>query len=176
MNVKAFKALLLPFVFILAMTFTQSNDAAAAYSREQLKTYAVQKVNTKDLECLAKNIYFEARGEPKRGQVAVARVVMNRVNHGFADSPCEVVYQKTRTPTRGLLCQFSWVCEGKRKLDKTDPAYIAAKDIAYRVLVHDAYRHEVSKRTLFFHSTKVNPNWRYRRVERIGNHIFYEKI
>lgn len=173
MNVKPFKLLLLPLVFIMAMSIPDNDVAAVLRTKSYL--HAVKSVSQKELDCLAKNIYFEARGEPKRGQVAVARVVANRVEHGFAETFCDVVYQKSRD-ARGVLCQFSWVCQGKRHVNEKDPAFQNAREIAFRVLAFDDYKHEIPKQTLFFHSTSVKPKWRYKKVEQIGNHIFYEKI
>jgi len=60
----------------------------------------------KEMDCLAKNIYYEAGNQPIDGQTAVAQVTMNRKNANFANSICGVVYQKT-----GDICQFSWTCK-----------------------------------------------------------------
>ena len=80
-------------------------------------------VDPKQLNCLAKNIFYEAGGESLSGQAAVARVVMNRIAHGFGKNPCAVVYQVSHVDKlvddeirKVKLCQFSWVCE-----DKGDP-------------------------------------------------------
>jgi spore germination cell wall hydrolase CwlJ-like protein len=175
-NVKSFKLYLFPVLFVLGMTFTHDNSGVRANTRS-LDTYLVvgKPVNKKELDCLAKNIFFEARGEVYSGQVAVARVVMNRIHHGFGDNTCQVVYQTDRKGN-GTLCQFSWVCEKPKRLDKNDPAYIRAQDIAYRVLAFNAYSDRVDKNVLFFHSKHVNPRWRYKRFKQIGNHIFYAKI
>lgn len=140
-------------------------------------------VDPKQLACLAKNIFYEANGEPFLGQVAVARVVMNRIQHGFGSNPCNVIYQATYVEKQSeegetyktKFCQFSWVCEGKGEPNKNSPGYIQAKQIAYEVLAHDAYNDVVSKSTLFFHNVSVNPQWPYQEVKKIGNHIFYSK-
>jgi spore germination cell wall hydrolase CwlJ-like protein len=140
-------------------------------------------VDPKQLACLAKNIYFEAGGEPLLGQAAVARVVMNRIRHGFGSNPCSVIYQSTvvnKETDEGemqkvKLCQFSWVCEGKSDPNTKSPRYQQAKQVAYDVLAHDAYADVVPKSTLFFHSVSVAPGWAYNKVKKIGNHIFYSK-
>lgn len=140
-------------------------------------------VDPKQLACLAKNIFYEAGGEPIIGQAAVARVVLNRINHGFAPTPCGVVYQtahyKQETPdgdTKQVkLCQFSWVCENKGEPNKNTKRYQQAKAIAYEVLAHDAYSDVVPKSILYFHNTSVNPSLQYNEVKKIGNHIFYSK-
>jgi spore germination cell wall hydrolase CwlJ-like protein len=141
-------------------------------------------VDIKQWQCLAENIYYEAGSESITGKAAVARVVMNRVRHGFASTPCNVIYQTTMITKineetldayKVKMCQFSWVCENKKKPNMNDPRYIQAKEIAYEVLAYDAY-HEVLPRTaLFFHNLTVDPFWPYKQVAKIGNHIFYSK-
>jgi len=130
-------------------------------------------VDVKQLQCLAKNIYHEAGYENIKGQAAVARVVMNRINHGFAKSVCAVVYQKTMIQDK-LICQFSWVCEGK-DAPKNNYRYAVAKQVAYDVLVNGMYKDVVPKSALFFHAVTVNPLWPYKQVAIIGNHVFYSK-
>lgn len=147
-------------------------------------------VDQKQLKCLATNIFYEAGSEPEKGKQAVARVVMNRVKHGFAPDPCSVVYQVTTVfkpietdiededpiMKKVKLCQFSWVCESDRRpLNVHDPRYKQSERIAYNVLAHDAYKDVVPNTVLFFHNLWVNPMWPYRKVAQIGNHIFYEK-
>ena len=79
------------------------------------KTIAMEA--TKQRECLARNIYFEARNEPFAGQFAVAMVTLNRVHdEQFPNSICEVVYQGLHWPSghpKRDRCQFSWYCDGK---------------------------------------------------------------
>lgn len=140
-------------------------------------------VDPKQLTCMAKNIFYEASGESIHGQAAVARVVLNRVTHGFGSNPCNVIYQAAyveRENDEGeiqkvKLCQFSWVCEDKNEPNKNNPKYIQAKNIAYEVMAYDAYAEVVPKSTLFFHNLSVSPAWPYQQVKKIGNHIFYSK-
>jgi len=140
-------------------------------------------VDPKQLACMAKNIFYEANGEPTQGQAAVARVVMNRIRHGFGSNPCNVIYQANYIEKQNeegdmykqKVCQFSWVCEGKGEPNKNSPGYIKAKEIAYDVLAHDAYEDVVPKSTLFFHNLTVQPSWPYQHAKKIGNHIFYSK-
>jgi spore germination cell wall hydrolase CwlJ-like protein len=136
------------------------------------------------LECLAKNIYYESRGESVKGQIAVARVVMNRVkHHAFGSTPCKVINQvnfidiinEEGETKKVKACQFSWVCDTKIPLNKNSPQYKQAVQIAHDVLVHDAHSDLLPRNTLFFHYVGVNPNWGYKQVAVIGNHIFYAK-
>jgi spore germination cell wall hydrolase CwlJ-like protein len=73
------------------------------------------------------------------------------------------------------MCQFSWVCENKKKINTNDPRYIQALDVAYQVLAYDAYKDVLPRSALFFHNLTVDPLWPYKQVAKIGNHIFYSK-
>ena len=133
----------------------------------------LKKIDVKQVACMAKNIFYEARAEVLAGQAAVARVVLNRVNHGFAETPCKVIYQKTII-NENVICQFSWVCEGKGEPNKSSAQYKQAEMVAYQVMM-GKYKDVVPKTTLFFHSINVDPAWPYKQVAKIGNHIFYSK-
>ena len=137
-------------------------------------------VDPRQLRCLAENIFYEAGSESVLGQAAVARVVMNRVKHGFASTPCGVVHQKTLvadsdTGIEKKICQFSWTCQDVGMINQNDPRFQHAKKIAYQVLAYDSYEGVVPKSTLFFHNTSVKPNWPYHPVAKIDNHVFYSK-
>lgn len=134
----------------------------------------VKMVDPVQIHCVATNIFYEARKEPITGQAAIAWVVLNRVKHGFAPTPCKVVYQTTVTEN-GKSCQFSWVCEDKAPPNKNDPLYKKAYQIAYEVLVLNMYNDVLPRTVLFFHALHVDPMWPYHQVKRIGNHIFYAK-
>jgi len=159
--------------------FAKATTAAKAVTAPIAKV-----VDPVQLACMAKNIIYEAGSEPFLGQVAVARVVMNRVRHGFGNNPCKVIYQAnviTRVDEDGevtkiKVCQFSWVCEGKGDYVKNHPKYKTAEQISYDILAHDAYADVIPKSTLFFHSVFIDsPQWSYQQVKRIGNHIFYSR-
>jgi spore germination cell wall hydrolase CwlJ-like protein len=114
------------------------------------------------------------------GQVAVARVVMNRVLHGFASNPCKVIYQMTtrwnpNTERSTTHCQFSWVCQHKKEPHKDNPIYVQAEEIARQILDENKWKDEISSDLLFFHNNKVNPRWPYYEKLIIGNHVFYSK-
>ncbi len=149
--------------------------------QKRLLNQAAKVVKLDHLKCLAINIFYEARGEPFMGQVAVARVVMNRVaDPAFPKDPCRVVYQKhdvvnSETGEIKTVCQFSWVCENLPIPDRNNYHYQQAVTIARDVLKYDRWRDLISDATLFFHNIHVKPKWRHEQVEQIGNHIFYEK-
>ncbi len=141
-------------------------------------------VDPKQLHCMAKNIFYEAGGESIRGQAAVARVVLNRVAHGFANTPCGVIYQTTLVEKQSdegetytqKLCQFSWVCENKGEPNKNSYTYKVAQQVAYDVMTTDKHDDVIPNSVLFFHNLSVTPLWPYAEVVRIGNHIFYSKV
>lgn len=122
-----------------------------------------------EVECLAKNIYFEAGSEPYVGKLAVAQVTMNRVkNKNYPRSVCGVVYQKQRG-----VCQFSWVCEGKGN-PQNNRTWRESLEIAESILINKK-QYDVVGQSLHFHASYVNPAWSEtkRLVKQIGNHIFY---
>jgi spore germination cell wall hydrolase CwlJ-like protein len=114
--------------------------------------------------CLAKNIYYEARGEPLHGKIAVAQVTLNRVTHRtqFEASICGVVYAKN---------QFSWTMEKHR--EPRGEAWLEAQALAKAVVIGTA--HLPKFKALYFHNLTVKPKWNQTKelVARIGNHIFY---
>jgi spore germination cell wall hydrolase CwlJ-like protein len=139
-----------------------------------MPTINLKKIDMKQIACMARNIYYEAGAETMLGQAAVARVVMNRINHGFAETPCKVIYQKA-TVNENVVCQFSWVCADKTDPSKSNPKYKQAMRVAYEVMVLDMYNNVVPKSALFFHAITIDPLWPYKQVAKIGNHIFYSK-
>lgn len=138
----------------------------------------ISSANVEHVRCLATNIYWEARSEPFMGQVAVARVVMNRIKHGFASNPCKVVYQSMAIQDQDdpseikRLCQFSWVCEGKTTPTRNS-TYLQAEEIARKVLSENKWHDVLPSNVLFFHNKTVSPQWQYHPVTTIGNHVFY---
>lgn len=161
--------------FVTVVIYTQNHKSGTVVENTEIEK--IIPVNVKHLKCLATGIYYESKGEPTIGQIAVARVIMNRVLHGFADDPCDVVYQTTtRTNSEGIqvkLCQFSWVCDGKTTPPDTNPSFQQAKIIAKQILSEDKWSDLIPNNTLFFHSVNVDPNWPYKKFAVIGNHIFY---
>jgi spore germination cell wall hydrolase CwlJ-like protein len=128
----------------------------------------------KSLDCLAMNVYREAGHEPFEGKVAVAQVTLNRVNSNkFPRDVCAVVYQKTRFTER-VICQFSWYCDSKhRNRPVDDEAYEESYRVAKMVFLED-FKLESIDKALYYHADYVNPNWKLKRITKIGTHIFYE--
>ncbi|WP_439572237.1 cell wall hydrolase [Phreatobacter sp.] len=123
--------------------------------------------------CLAEAIYWEARSEPERGQMAVAQVVLNRAVSGFYPRDvCGVVYQNAH---RYLACQFTFACEGRRSLVPTEAAsWSRATTIASQMMRGQLWLNEVGHAT-HYHANYVRPWWArsMNRLQQIGLHIFY---
>ena len=169
------------FIIIIGVHITY-NPIQMFTIQEKPEEVVAKVVDPKQLACMAKNIFYEAGNESILGQAAVARVVMNRVSHGFAHTPCAVIYQShfvekvvDDEAIKVKLCQFSWVCEDKTEPNKNSQRYKLAQQVAYDVMASDAYNDVVPKSALFFHNLTVDPLWPYKQVAKIGNHIFYSK-
>jgi spore germination cell wall hydrolase CwlJ-like protein len=126
----------------------------------------------KSEKCLAEAVYFESRGEVKRGQIAVAQVVMNRVFSGFyPNNVCGVVYQNAH---RKLACQFTFACDGiPDKIEEPD-MWEQAKEIARDMLEGKLWLPEIGHST-HYHAYWVHPSWvnEMRKLYKIGVHSFY---
>lgn len=119
---------------------------------------------SREMQCLAGAIYFEAKGESLEGQLAVGRVVVARSRSGrFPGSYCGVVYQPS---------QFSFI-RGRHMpaINTASPSWANAVRMAD--LADAGSRKTRAEGALFFHAARVSPNWRLTRLARIDNHIFY---
>lgn len=122
----------------------------------------------RQIQCLAENAYFEAGNQTTKGKIAVTNVVMNRVSDKrFPDTPCAVVNQKARG-----VCQFSWVCEGKKRI-RDWAQFREARRVAEQVYLKNIG--DVTGGAKFYHADYVMPRWAYvfDRTKKIGAHIFY---
>jgi spore germination cell wall hydrolase CwlJ-like protein len=127
---------------------------------------------SKEMKCLATAIYFEARGEPVVGQVAVAQVVLNRLRSDrYPDTVCGVVYQNAQ---RHNACQFSFACDGKADVPHEAAAWRRARNVAADVLARRRQVWTLGSATLY-HARYVNPAWapKVMLVSSIGRHMFY---
>jgi spore germination cell wall hydrolase CwlJ-like protein len=121
-------------------------------------------------KCLTEAVYFEARGESLEGQIAVAEVILNRVDSPlYPRTVCGVVKQRG-----GGGCQFSYVCSGKTKMREK-----AAADLAGRIAraMLDGAPRILTAGATHFHTRAVKPSWskRFDRTARIGDHLFYRQ-
>ena len=128
--------------------------------------------DARQVRCLAEAVYFEARSELRLGQMAVAQVVMNRVkNPAYPDTICGVVYQNKHWLNR---CQFSFACDRIRDVVTDQASWKQAMEIAEGYTSQTMWLSDIGAST-HYHATYVRPAWAptMKRVERIGQHIFY---
>ena len=135
-----------------------------------------------DRFCLAQNIYFESANQSFAGRVAVANVVLNRVEDDqFPSTVCDVVYQaEMKENWKGNLlpilhrCQFSWYSDGKSDLPTDSKTWMEAFRLAGRVLAFE-YQ-DITEGSLWYHSDTVEPYWskHLSLVTTIDNHLFYK--
>lgn len=119
---------------------------------------------SREMQCLAGAIYFESRGEPLAGQLAVGRVIVDRSKSGrFPNSYCGVVYQRS---------QFSFVRGGSMPAIRYG-SQAWKKAVAIAQIAHEGSWKSEADGALFFHANYVNPRWRLTRMAQVGNHIFY---
>jgi spore germination cell wall hydrolase CwlJ-like protein len=149
-------------IAILSTTFTTTTITTPHI--DGFEFYKNKNYTQQDIVCLAKNIYFESRGEPMSGKLHVAKVTLNRANHEtlFDKTICKVVYANK---------QFSWTEQGLKV--KGGAAWQEAQALAKGIL--QGYVLVPTTNALYFHNTQVKPKWAKTKtiVAKIGNHIFY---
>jgi spore germination cell wall hydrolase CwlJ-like protein len=131
-----------------------------------------EKARAKSEKCLAEAVYFEARGEAVRGQIAVAQVVMNRTFSGFYPSTvCGVVYQNKH---RHFACQFTFACDNVADVVREPDMWDRARKIAKAMLDGQLWLPEVAKST-HYHAYWVRPSWVHemKKMYKYGVHTFY---
>jgi spore germination cell wall hydrolase CwlJ-like protein len=131
-----------------------------------------EKSRAKSEKCLTEVIYFEARGEAVRGQIAVAQVVLNRAFSGFyPNTVCGVVYQNKH---RHLACQFTFACDNNPDVVKEPDMWERARKIAKAMLDGQLWLPEVAKST-HYHAYWVRPSWvnEMKKMYKTGVHTFY---
>lgn len=138
------------------------------------KAIAMRRMQMAEENCLARAVYFEARSESELGQLAVAKVILNRVKDPeYPKSICGVVYQGSG---RRNSCQFSFACDGLPDDVKSPTAWANSKRIAQMAISGDAKVAAIGSATNY-HADYVNPAWAksMRRLIKIGHHVFYEE-
>lgn len=119
---------------------------------------------TRELECLAVGVYFEAKSEPLAGQLAVGQVIANRANSGrFPKSYCGVLFQRSQFSfVRGR--SYPYIARGSRQWQNA---------VAIAKIVDQQLHKSPVPNALFFHAKRVQPRWRLTKVGSVGNHVFY---
>ena len=147
-----------------------SNVVVPYVAKNQTPVWSKEKdpilYNTKDIKCLALNIYFEAGTESKLSKIAVAQVTINRVKVGYwGDTICDVVHAPH---------QFSWTNRNNLIIDTDSENYKESMEVA-RTLLKKKLQFTDLKRALFYHADYVKPKWidANEKVGKYGKHIYY---
>ena len=157
--------------FITAVMLLFVSGPASAQNFELEKLFP-------QVQCMALNVYYEARGSNLADKAAVADVVLNRVNDTrYPNTVCEVVKQGLQDANGNMRrnkCQFSWYCDGKHDRPQNQDLYVEAQSIAWNIVEEGKYR-GITEGATHYHATYVNPRWAstLQLVGRIGAHIFY---
>lgn len=156
--------------------FAQAGQAKGIFTAEEKP----------EMWCLAQNIYFESRSSNRADRMAVADVVLNRVNDSrYPNTICKVVHQGKQIPSWKdpevmvmvrNKCQFSWYCDGKSDWPRDMDAWVEAQQIAFNILVFNDAR-GITEGATHYHAKYVDPSWarNFQLVGRIGEHIFYRQ-
>ena len=147
-----------------AIVFAEQREIVASTLRQLVRQQSVDGSLDAEMQCLAGTVYFESKGETLQGQLAVARVVLARVESPrFPDSICGVVFQRS---------QFSFVRGGKMPPIRTGHRHWRNAVAIAKIAMNDGWESPVEG-ALFFHARYVSPGWRLQRLAAIDNHIFY---
>ena len=149
---------------------TVQQESAQEIIRPRARPNLWQRSSAEERECMALNIYHEARGEPILGQIAVAQVTLNRMElHHYPDTVCGVVWQRR---------QFSWTHDGHSDTPREIQAWEKSKLIAQIVMESWDSGRDITQGADHYHADSVNPGWadRNRVTTRIGVHTFYDLL
>jgi spore germination cell wall hydrolase CwlJ-like protein len=149
-------------------------SAAPADKAPNSKALLKQRIQRAEMECLARAVYFEARSETELGQLAVAKVILNRVkNPDYPKSICGVVYQGSG---RRNSCQFSFACDGLPDDVRSASAWANSKRVAQKAIGGGTSVAAIGTATNY-HADYVRPKWAksMKRLIKIGRHVFYEE-
>ena len=155
---------------IAALLFFVANPASA-------QNFELKKLFP-EVQCMALNVYYEARGSNLADQASVADVVMNRVNdRRYPNTICEVIKQGMKNADGSMkrnACQFSWYCDGKSDNPRDQDRWVEAQSIAWNMVEENKFR-GITEGATHYHATYVEPRWAktLQLVGRIGAHIFY---
>jgi N-acetylmuramoyl-L-alanine amidase len=153
----------IPVEQVPAIDFPVRPKVQATSLTAMVSRFAETAPGTAEMDCLAKAVYFEAKGEPLHGQLAVAEVILNRAKSGrFASTLCGVVKQPS---------QFSFVRGGGFPAVVYPAMWRQAVGVAHVAM--NKLWDGPAQGALYFHAKRVSPNWGKQRVASVGNHVFY---
>jgi spore germination cell wall hydrolase CwlJ-like protein len=178
-------------------------NQATTFVERTVNIIATPFLSDKDVDCLARNIFYEAGSEPTEGKVAVGMVTINRAQDpAYPTGVCGVVRQRTVTTVtkevttvnppqiswleepkketkttfvQKVVCQFSWTCARVPDPKANDPRWIESREVA-ETIARGGYPDLQVKygQAMHFHAVYVKPGWKLKQIARTGNHIFYE--
>ena len=169
-------------IWVPPTTDTQATAMVPLIKTTNGKETVVPMVNSEELECMTKNIYFEAAVESTAGKLAVAQVTMNRVNsERYPNTVCEVITQgkhySNGFPVKDR-CQFSWYCDGKHDEPPTRGSmWKESQEVAKYILTTPDLM-DITDGATHYHADYISsPRWAHpqRRTVEIDTHIFYNK-
>ena len=162
-------------IYVVCLVTTNRFDALRQESGGLSTGYVSAAQRVKELDCLTRNIYWEAANEPFEGKVGVAQVTLNRLESGrFAGSVCGVVYQKN-TFYEKVVCQFSWFCETGHGAKAIHPSLWKESEEVAKQVLFEGFRLPSLRSALYFHADYINPRWGKPQVAKIGRHVFYSE-
>lgn len=164
-------AIFLSFLYLIYFVSTVTINKHKTNKNYNVPVTAAER--ERQLDCLTRNIYFEAGTEPFEGKVAVAQVTINRVNsERYPNDICKVVFQKNIFYEK-VVCQFSWYCEkGNKVVTSKNQNYKESEIVAKKVLLEE-FRLPSLTKAMYYHAEYVQPNWNLPKITQIGRHIFY---
>ena len=158
---------------LLERAVTEAGIRLGALASFDLSAIDVGAIDAQDRRCLTQAIYYEARNQSLAGQIAVADVVLNRVeNRRYPDTICGVVFQGSKRRTG---CQFSFTCDGSMKGRIERRAMVEAQTVATAVL--GGFRLELTDGATNYHANYVKPYWAptLAQTAQVGDHLFYRR-
>jgi spore germination cell wall hydrolase CwlJ-like protein len=157
----------------LAAKPAETDESLTISKTEKKKQVAKRRLQMAEENCLARAVYFEARSESEMGQLAVAKVILNRTKDpAYPKTICGVVYQGSQ---RRNSCQFSFACDGMPDDVKSPAAWSRSKRIAQKAINGDVNMGKAMSQATNYHADYVKPRWAksMRKLVKIGTHIFY---
>lgn len=167
---KKFLSVMLLSFLIVSIIIIQNKKEDVIDITESFPSYTMEELN-----CMTQAIYYEAGNQSEFGKQAVAKVIINRVNHGsFANNVCDVISQSKIVNNR-KICQFSYFCSRMKKPNEN--IWQESENIAKKALQNE-FDYDILEKlsdALYFHANYVNPTWfrKVRRIAQIEDHIFY---
>lgn len=163
-------SIILTLLMLIVLLFTSTQPSTKPFNKVVEVPYThLNEKEKREVDCLADNIYHEAGYEPEDGKIAVAQVTINRVKSNlFEKSVCGVVHQRTKS-----TCQFTWLCEGKKKVANNN-VYEESRAVALLVYFNHMVMDDLTKGAIYYHADYVSPGWtKLKKTTKIGRHIFY---